>query len=127
MKTYNEIKTSLTVTEWFIGENSLQIHYVYNGEEHTMSKTPEQAAELLKSIGLIEDHVGMDSGLAVIVRVDTATDDSTLQEISWSRFAWEGLDQSTATELAILEEDQKQMNKWASEILSIPDLIKEMI
>lgn len=84
--TTHDIKKSITVKTHWLDDSGLEITYEtkVNGrtEIHTIIANPEQAADVLKKIGLIEDYSG--SGDEVSVEIEFLDQDSTI--LYWPDF-----------------------------------------
>lgn len=104
--TTHDIKKNLRVFEFWLHKNGLEIHYGFNGAEQTLTANPEQSADLMKKIGLIEDYCG--SGDEVAVEVEFENEDKV--QLYWPDFvSMFTFSQSDAIECAVLVEREKSL------------------
>lgn len=122
---YSQLQKEITVTDWACLTTGIQLHYVYAGNEYTLLANEEQSASLLKAIGAIEDYMQQPE------RIDVAVQGDGYDAIHWMEFGAFALHcdlcQADALRISVIHEDQKQIDQWASQIRSIPSLVKSAI
>lgn len=77
------IKKKIFVFSFRLTIEGLRIEYAYKGMHHHLTATPEQAADLLKNIGLIEDYAGAGDEVCVEVLFDG---DPIPAQLYWTDF-----------------------------------------
>lgn len=128
MRKFTDIRNAITIVEQYLGMKGLEIHYIMDGNEHSILANPEQSCPLLKTVGIIEDYTGAGDDMAVEIEMEAGNCDSVLRQCHWEQFimGFGSLSQLDAHRIAAIMEDQKQIDKWSQEFRSIPSLIKRM-
>lgn len=128
MKSFTDIRNSITIVEQYLGMKGLEIHFVMNGNEHSILANPEQSCPLLKAVGIIEDFTGCGDDMAVEIEMESFNETTVLRQCHWEQFimGFGSLTQFDALRIATIMEDQKQMEAWVNDMRSIPSLIRNI-
>lgn len=124
---FSDIRNLIQIEGFYCGKKGLQIHYTYGRKapikEHILTANPEQACDLLKHIGIIEEYAGAGEEVAV-----ECWHENELTKYHWLEFIfyWDGLEQFDAMQIATFIEHHKQMEEWRKEMFEIPTLVKRI-
>lgn len=87
----NDIEKFIKVKDSWLGSDGLELHYFYRGEEHFQSLTPQGAAQLFESHGLIWETWMQDESVIVrwITGYSDEYDDETGNAYITTTASWE--------------------------------------
>jgi len=124
-KSFAQIKNETVVEEWYCGKKGLEIYYTIGEKDLYLLATPEQAAPLLKTLGLIEDYSGAGELVTVEVACESYGYEPVTRQMTWEEFmSGYDLSQHDALVIAAHLEDKKQVDKWAEDMRSLPEILK---
>lgn len=128
MKTKQDILKEIKVEQYFFGISGIEIDYskkvAGRTEIHRVLANPEQAADMLKRNGMIEDYSG--AGNEVTVEVEFVDEPSAIYY--WLDFVFLfTLSQHDALEMAANIEFDKEIEEDMEKISQLPSLVARII
>lgn len=116
---YSDITKHVKLESYFCDKEGIEIAYNFLDEEHTIIGGPEVAADLLKTVGEIDNYFLTETDVRVKIEgIHT----------SWNAFVTSyDLSQLDAIRIAAMVEDKKQIQSWKTEMASVDQLINQIV